>query len=153
MLEEKECSFTRLAFHLLSDPSLRCPECSWVPDVGFARENLPRTFLWTSDPMPRARERETGGGGEKETLTRRGTRAPLDAHTHALPRSSLPAERPPQTRRSRRPVGASVRLEKAGAVKPFISTRMPNPSLDWGHPGPPLSWKKHMHQSPARHPL
>lgn len=45
--------FTRLAFHLPSDASLGCPEAGFLV---FLLHVSMRTFLWTSNPVLRARE-------------------------------------------------------------------------------------------------
>lgn len=79
----------KMFFYTVSFPSAvwcfsRMP-WSWVPDIYFARENLLRTCLWTSNAVLRARESETEGGREKKTLPHCGTPEALQARTPAIP--------------------------------------------------------------------
>lgn len=82
-----KCSFTRLAFHLLSGTSLG------GPDADSAQGNLLRTFPQTSSLVLRAREREA----ERKTPSQKchpGTLPGTQARTHPpdaapFPRSSL----------------------------------------------------------------
>lgn len=150
----------KMFFYTVSFPSAvwcfsRMP-WSWVPDIYFARENLLRTCLWTSNAVLRARESETEGGREKKTLPHCGTPEALHARTH--PCNSLPTELSHETSRSQRPVDASVLQEKAGTLKPHSfppGCLAPGLALLWppAHPLTDTRGKKHMHQSLAQHQL
>lgn len=116
MLEEKKKgSFTRLAFHLLSDASLAGPAAGFLMLVLHVRTSRGPSPLDLQSRAEGRREWDSGRQREGEPPWPRTCAPHVYAHPLAAPG---PLELALESGGSQRPVEASVRLEKAGARKP-----------------------------------
>lgn len=138
----KKCSFTRLAFHLLSDAFLGCPEAGFLIFIlhvrtSWGRVSGPPMLCWEQE---RARQREAER--KRPSLTA----APLKPCTHA------PLQFPPRrtfswSQQKSAPSGCFCAARKGRhSEATFISTRMAGawtgPALAPRTPTDRHSWKK-----------